>query len=397
MKKSELQLRKLVREELLKQEGLISEGWFTSAFKNISDLGGMLSGTSGMRKTVEEKTSPDAWAMFKAMIGPGADGDKVRKILFKRKDDLKKLSSEFDDLIKLAIESLKMTDADKMEMGIGKGKGDDADFVRHMGTAAFVVGGIAAIVSGTGVWAVVGLVIKAIYSGMGKSFELANDTKKSRNSVGMGKVSKKRQEQRAELKGARSGWSKVYTKVAGTIKDQPLSEYLANNGFKDEAEVLKKAVGGDKEAVPDSFKESTMRVSKSRLRKVIREQAKRALMEKPFRMPDSYYDPPDEEEIPDEIYDDLDDIFERAARSPDKRYKFVGVDGDYILVDETETVGDALPLYTLIDPKGRDEDFYQEEKQDVSRLEDRIIDILMKNYLQNKADMDADYQAERWD
>ena len=140
-----------------------------------------------------------------------------------------------------------------------------------------------------------------------------------------------------------------------------------------------------------------MRVSKNKLRKVIREQTRIALMEKPFRMPDSYYDPPDEEEIPDGIYEDLDDIFERAARSPDKRYTFKGVDGDYVLVDETETAGDALPLYTLIDPKGRDEDFYLEEKRDISNLEEKIIDILMKNYLKNKSDMDDEYQAERWD
>ena len=140
-----------------------------------------------------------------------------------------------------------------------------------------------------------------------------------------------------------------------------------------------------------------MKVSRSKLMRVIREQVKRVLIEKPFRMPDSYYDPPDEEEIPDEIYDDLEDIFERAARSPDKRYTFTGVDGDYVLVDETEVVGDALPLYTLIGPDGRDEDFYLEEKQDIATLEDRIINVLMKNYLQNKADMDAEYRSERWD
>lgn len=391
MKKSELQLRKLVREELLKQEGLISEGWFTKSLKSIGDLGGMLSGTSGMTKTVEEKTSPDAWAMFKAVVGPGADSDKVREILFKRKDDLKKLSSEFDDLIKIALKSLEMTEADKMEMGTGKGKMDDADAIRHTASAAIVVGALASAIMLSPGPVIFGVIAKLFYTGVSKSMELADDRK------GIVKVSKKRQDQRTELKGARSGWSKIYTKMVGTIKDQSLSEYLISNGFKEEAEVLKKAVSGDKEAIPDNFKEVNMRVSKSRLRKVIREQAKRALMEKPFRMPDSYYDPPDEEEIPDEIYDDLEDVFERAARSPDKRYTFTGVDGDYILVDETETVGDALPLYTLIDPKGRSEDFYLEEKQDISALEDRIINALMKNYLQNKADIDADYRAERWD
>ena len=61
MKKSELQLRKLVREELLNQrKPVVTEGWFTKSLKSMGDLGGMLSGTSGMTKTVEEKTSPDA-------------------------------------------------------------------------------------------------------------------------------------------------------------------------------------------------------------------------------------------------------------------------------------------------------------------------------------------------
>ncbi len=394
MKKSELQLRKLVREELLSQQkSVVTEGWFTKSLKSIGDLGGMLSGTSGMTKTVEEKTSPDAWAMFKAVVGPGADSDKVREILFKRKDDLKKLSSEFDDLIKIALKSLEMTEADKMEMGTGKGKMDDADVHRHTGSAALVVGALASAIMLAPGPILFGLIAKVFFTGLGKGVELADD----RKSQFGGRVTQKRQDQRGELKKARSGWSKIYTKMVGTIKDQPLSEYLASNGFEEEAKVLKKAVGGDKEAVPDSFKEANMRVSKSKLRKVIREQAKRALMEKPFRMPDSYYDPPDEEEIPDEIYDDLEDVFERAARSPDKRYTFTGVDGDYILVDETEAVGDVLPLYTLISPDGRGEDFYLEEKQDISALEDRIINVLMKNYLQNKADMDAEYQSERWD
>jgi len=392
VKKSELQLRKLVREELLNQRvPVIAEGWFTKALKGIGDLGGMVSGTSGLTKAVEEKTTPDAWGIFKAVVGPGADSDKVREILFKRKDDLKKLSSEFDDLIKLTLEALKLTEADKSEMGGGETKWDDADGSRHYGTALLTVGAIASIVTTSGFPVIMGLISKLFFSGIGKTMEFANDKK------GVGKVSKKRQEQRKELKGARSGWSKVYTKLVGTIKDQPLSEYLISNGFEEEAKVLKKAVGGDKEAVPDNFKEANMRVSKSKLRKVIREQAKRALMEKPFKMPDSYYDPPDEEEIPDEIYDDLEDVFERAARSPDKRYTFNGADGDYILIDETEVAGDALPLYTLVSPGGRSEDFYLEEKEEISTLEDRIINVLMQNYLRNKADSDAEYRSERWD
>ena len=87
---------------------------------------------------------------------------------------------------------------------------------------------------------------------------------------------------------------------------------------------------------------------------------------KPFRMPDSYYDPPDgEEEIPDELYDDMEDIFERAARSPDKKYTFIGPDGDYTLVDETDASGDILPAYLLIDPKGEEEQFDIESKEEI--------------------------------
>ncbi len=113
-----------------------------------------------------------------------------------------------------------------------------------------------------------------------------------------------------------------------------------------------------------------------------------------FRMPSSYYDPPDYEEIPDEIYQDVDDIFERAARSPSKRYTFKGHDGDYVLIDETETVGDALPLYTLRSPNGREEDFYLEEKQEIESLEDRIADTLMQVYIQNRDEYDRELRAD---
>ncbi len=137
-----------------------------------------------------------------------------------------------------------------------------------------------------------------------------------------------------------------------------------------------------------------MKITKQQLRSLIRENIKKISEVKPFRMPDSYYEPPDEDEIPDEIYDDLEDIFERAARSNNKKYQFKGTDGDYTLVDETDPVGDALPMYTLVDPDGKEEDFYIENKDQISTLEDRILDVLMRNFQQTKEDIAAD---SRWD
>jgi len=109
-----------------------------------------------------------------------------------------------------------------------------------------------------------------------------------------------------------------------------------------------------------------------------------------FSAPPGYYDPPEGEEIPDDIYDDLEAIFERAATSPDKKHQFKGLKGYYTLEDNTVVVGDALPFYTLKGPGGLDEDFYVEDKTDIGRLEDQIIDILMQNYTRERDEYDQD-------
>ena len=394
MKIKKTKLRRIIREELEREVSSLNESWFSKTLKSIGDLGGMISGTSKMKKAVEEKTTPDAWSLFKALVGPGTDTDSVRQILFKRKDELKKLSSEFDDLIKLSLKSLEITKEDSNAWSFSDG--DDVDINSSLGTAALVVGSVASLALGLHAGAfflgATGFLAGKLGAGM---VQLGYGIDKK--STPWGKTTKKRREEREKTKGHRGKYQKIYTKLVGTVKDKPLSQYLRDDGMAEEADILDKAIAGKKEVVPQGFKESNMKISKSKLRKIIKEHTRRILLEKPFKMPDSYYDPPDDVEIPDEIYDDLEDIFERAARSPKKRYKFVGTEGDYILIDETETVGDALPLYRLIDPSGRDEDFYLEEEQDISALEDRIIDVLMKNYSRSKADADASYHAERWD
>lgn len=133
-----------------------------------------------------------------------------------------------------------------------------------------------------------------------------------------------------------------------------------------------------------------MKITKRQLRNLVRESIIREM--KPFRMPDSYYDPPDDE-IPEAVEAALEDIYEKASSSPNKEHAFSGPDGDYTLIDETEAGGDVLPAYILRDPKGGEEQFDIEIQSEMDKLEDLLIDILMQNYQQEKDDFEAEYRS----
>ena len=133
-----------------------------------------------------------------------------------------------------------------------------------------------------------------------------------------------------------------------------------------------------------------MKITKRQLRNLVRESIIKEM--KPFRMPDSYYDPPDDE-IPEAVEAALEDIYEKAASSPNKEHEFSGPGGDYTLIDETEAGGDVLPAYILRDPKGGEEQFDIEIQSEMDKLEDLLIGILMQNYQQEKDDFEAEYRS----
>lgn len=137
-----------------------------------------------------------------------------------------------------------------------------------------------------------------------------------------------------------------------------------------------------------------MKITKRQLRNLVRESIIKEM--KPFRMPDSYYDPPDGEEIPEAVEAALEDIYNKAAGSPNKEHTFSGPDGDYTLIDETEAGGDVLPAYILRDPKGGEEQFDIEIQSEMDKLEDLLTDILYQNYKQEQSDFDAEYASERY-
>ena len=74
-----------------------------------------------------------------------------------------------------------------------------------------------------------------------------------------------------------------------------------------------------------------MKITKRQLRNLIRESIIKEM--KPFRMPDSYYDPPDGEEIPEAVEAALEDIYDKAADSPNKEHTFSGPDGIFLSCD----------------------------------------------------------------
>ena len=134
----------------------------------------------------------------------------------------------------------------------------------------------------------------------------------------------------------------------------------------------------------------TFREGKRQLRNLVRESIIKEM--KPFRMPDSYYDPPDDE-IPEAVEAALEDIYDKAASSPNKEHVFSGPDGDYALIDETEAGGDVLPAYILRDPNGGEEQFDIEIQSEMDKLEDLLTDILMQNYAQDQEDFEAEYRS----
>ena len=133
-----------------------------------------------------------------------------------------------------------------------------------------------------------------------------------------------------------------------------------------------------------------MKITKRQLRNLVRESIIKEM--KPFRMPDSYYDPPDDE-IPEAVEAALEDIYDKAASSPNKEHVFSGPNGDYALIDETEAGGDVLPAYILRDPNGGEEQFDIEIQSEMDKLEDLLTDILMQNYAQDREDFEAEYRS----
>ena len=109
-----------------------------------------------------------------------------------------------------------------------------------------------------------------------------------------------------------------------------------------------------------------MRITFGQLRKVIREAS--------FRAPVGWDDPPDyeEDEGREAAYDEVAEFFERASRSPDKRTDIRTPQGYYQLEDDVYN-----GQWVLIDPSGREENFYVDNSNMMSQLEELLVNLII--------------------
>lgn len=230
----------------------INEGFISRTIKGAADLGGSVSGTRLMSE-VESNTTEDAWLLFKAIVGPGTDEQTIEEVMTRRKDDLRKLNQEWNDLIALSIKSTDIANRDFDK--INPTKMDYTD-VANMGSEFFFFSGLlllamqgpaSALVAGLG-W----LITKMMKSKGATSQE--DDRKQARDF----------EEKNYGIIG------KLLQKLRGVIQNKPLSWYLRDDGEDDWADYLERGLRGE-EVNPESVMESKS------LRLVIRETLKRRL------------------------------------------------------------------------------------------------------------------------
>jgi hypothetical protein len=207
----------------------LNEGFLSRTIKGAADFGGIVSGTRLMAD-VEANTTEDAWLLFKAIVGPGTDEQTIKEVMTRRKNDLKKLNQEWDDLIKLSLKSTNLAgkDFDK----INPTKMDMTDFA-DAGSSYFFFAGLLLLAMG---WGMAG----AIISGMGWLITKGLKDKVKRDQDEDREESRKSEKKNYGIVG------KLLQKLRGTIQDKPLAWYLRDDGEDDWADYLERGIKGEK-------------------------------------------------------------------------------------------------------------------------------------------------------
>jgi len=259
--KTILTTRNAIKEAMKEQRGMgrLNESImnkFSNFLRSVADIGGMVSGTNDI-ENVENMSTPDAWMIFKALVGPGTDEATVNEILAKRADDIPTLYAEFNRLIEsLIAERSSVTGS-----------------IKKMGSMAL---------AGTAIGAAMGAV-----SGVAITGQANQDRKKQQlvdnpgvvptgNTVASMGQDVGRYTGSAAIGGALAGlgvtgMNQLWRWIQNSLQNQDLIWYLRGDGMEEQADMVEAAVTGgavDRGVVPESFK----RAKKKRLiRNILRQ------------------------------------------------------------------------------------------------------------------------------
>ena len=253
--------KRAIREAMVQQRklGRLNEGImnkFSNFLRSVADIGGMVSGTNDI-ENVQSMATPDAWMMFKALVGPGTDETTVDEILQKRASDIKVLYAEFNRLIEALI-------AERSSV---------SGAVSKMGTTALAgtaIGAAMGAVSGVAITKQADQAVKkqqlqdnpgAVPAGM-TAGAMAGDATRYTASAAVG----------GALAGLGvSGLNQLWKWIQNSLQNQDLIWYLRDDGMDDQADLVEYAVTGnapDRGVVPESFQRAKKkRMIKGILRK----------------------------------------------------------------------------------------------------------------------------------
>jgi hypothetical protein len=229
-------LKRIINEEIVKMHDeltvsnkqILEEGWISRQLKKIPDLFGLVSGTGGL-DAVEAMASPDAWMMFRAIVGPGTDEDTIREILLTRRNDIVALDAEFNEIIE-ASRKFKQVTANDANLAINPFAGDKRDGHTFFTPWILAFAGVVGIAVGDIPFA---LFLATIGVTNHMAGVLASPNK-----------GKKRNKERAQgsTGGPQAILAKLYTKIANTIEDKSLEDYLRDDGMNREADMVRDAI-----------------------------------------------------------------------------------------------------------------------------------------------------------
>ncbi len=234
-------LREYVRQTIIAKEKQqqVNEGFIDSAITAVtSKIKGKFAGTDKMRQAVSDSGSEDAWSIFKSVVGPGTDEERIKKTLLKRESDIRGLNSEFNDLINNARKEMAISKADFDS--INPTKMDQVDFFNHMTTGVSLALMIASFSLGTTGGLVLGPILKIF--GDFTNYEMTKAMDRQGGPKGID-PERDRARKEAKLKKATPLFEKLWAKVGGVVQDKSMAEYLRDDGEGEWADWVLKRLG----------------------------------------------------------------------------------------------------------------------------------------------------------
>ena len=229
---------------------------FSNFLRSVADIGGMVSGTNDI-ENVQEMSTPDAWMMFKALVGPGTDEVVVDEILAKREGDIPTLYAEFNRLIEALI-------AERSSV---------TGSIKKMGTMAL---------AGTAIGATMGAVSGVATAGEANQARMQQQLADKPGEIPTGNTMMSKVQDVGRSGAALgamgalaglgvSGLNQLWRWIQNSLQNQDLIWYLRDDGMEEQADLVEAAVTGspvDRGVVPESFR----RAKKKRLiRNILRQ------------------------------------------------------------------------------------------------------------------------------